>query len=108
MNGEKESAPAGSQNDKHKWRSYVLETPLGLKKIARTNEGSDFSGFENEGKGTIRKLVNVEREGVGRYHDDVWDTGKRKLRNENYEHFIEVNKEMKKELWSMKKENEIL
>ena len=40
----------------------MLETPLGLKRIGSTNVMGDFSGFENESRGTMRRLLNVERE----------------------------------------------
>ena len=62
MHGEKESAPAKSQKQVNKLESYVLETQIGLRLMAGMNEGRDFTGFGNEDRGTMRKLVNVERE----------------------------------------------
>ena len=46
----------------HTHRGYALETPLGLKRVTGTNVTGDFSGFENESRGTMRRLVNMERE----------------------------------------------
>ena len=35
----------------------LLETPMGLRRI----ETADFSGFEKESRGTMRRLVDIER-----------------------------------------------
>ena len=53
-----------------------MKTPMGLRKIAGTTEGSDFPGYENKGRGSMRRLVNAEREmrfmkDVGKYHGEV-------------------------------------
>ena len=40
----------------------LLETPLGLRRLAGFDIPGDFSGFEKENKGTMRRLVSVERE----------------------------------------------
>ena len=48
MCDKKETAPAGSQNGVSKSVNEILETPLGLRKIAEMNKGRDFSGLANE------------------------------------------------------------
>ena len=50
--------------------------PLGLKKIAGTNVTGDFSGFENENRGTKTRVLNMERDeiyerSIGRHHGEV-------------------------------------
>ena len=62
MESEKESTPSLSQNYVNRPGAHVLETPLGLEKIAGPNVTGDFSGFENGTRGTMRRLVNMERE----------------------------------------------
>ena len=42
--------------------TYVLETSLGLKRLAGSSDSGEFSGFQNESRGTARRLVSVERE----------------------------------------------
>ena len=62
MEGEKESTLAWSHSDINRPGAYVLETPLALRRITGTNVTGGFSGFENESRGTTRRLVNMERE----------------------------------------------
>ena len=48
-------------SDVSRLETYVLETSMGLRKIAGSNATGVFSGFENESRVTVRRLVNVER-----------------------------------------------
>ena len=41
--------------------THLLETPLGLKRLAGSSDASDFSGFLNESTGTMGRLTSVER-----------------------------------------------
>ena len=90
----------------------MLETPRGLERIAGTNV-TDFSGFENESRGTMRRLVNMEREirfmkevleGImGKCNILYRENKEMKSKFQEYKHILQVNKEIKKELGSMKK-----
>ena len=73
MERDKESTLAWSRREVNKpTRTYqLLEKTLGLRKLAGSNIG-DFSGFENENKGTIRRLVSVERE--IRFMKELWES----------------------------------
>ena len=63
MDSEKESTPAWRRTDINKPAgTYLLEMPLGLRRLAGLNDTGDFSGFQNENRGTTRRLVSVERE----------------------------------------------
>ena len=62
MESDKESTPIWSRSGINKPREYVLETLLGLERIAGTNVTGDFLGFENESRGIMRRLVNMEME----------------------------------------------
>ena len=53
-----ESTPIGSTTNVNRPAgTYVLETSLGLKRLADSNDIGEFSRFQNE-----RRLVSVERE----------------------------------------------
>ena len=62
MESDKESTLAFSQSDINRSGAYMFETPLDLKRIAGMNVTGDFSGFENESRGAMRRLVNMEQE----------------------------------------------
>ena len=63
MDSKKESIPTWSRTNINKSAgTYLLETPLGLRRLAGSNDTGDFSGFQNEKGGTTRRLVSVERE----------------------------------------------
>ena len=63
MDSEKESTPAWRRTDINKPAgTYLLEMPLRPRKLASSNDTGDFSGFQNENRGTTRRLVSVERE----------------------------------------------
>ena len=94
---------------------HLLETPIRLRRLAGSNN-TDFSGFENEKRGTMRRIVNVEREirfmkelleGLMMKYEQTSNKERKSMFCE-YEHIIETNKEMQKELMSIKEENEVL
>ena len=64
MERDKESPPVWSKSgiDKPAGTCQLLETPLGLRKLTGSDIAGDFSGFEKENKGTMRRLVSIERE----------------------------------------------
>ena len=39
-----------------------METPLRLRRLAGLDKTGDFSGFENENRGTTKRLMNVVKE----------------------------------------------
>ena len=58
MDREKESTPTWSTTDVNRHAgTYVLETPLRLKRLAGSNDIGEFSGFQNENRGTM--LANI-------------------------------------------------
>ena len=73
MGGEKESTPAWSRSDVRKpiGTYHQLETPIGLKWLTGSNSTLDFSGFENENRGTTRMLGNAEKE--VRFMIELWE-----------------------------------
>ena len=118
MESDKETTPALSRSDINRPGEYVLQTPLGLKRIVGTNMTGDFSRFENESRGTMKRLVSMEREMkfmkevlegiIGKCDILERENKEMKSRFQEYKHILEVNNEMKKELRSMKEENEVL
>ena len=96
----------------------LLETPLGLRRLGGLDIAGDFSGFERENKGTVLRLVSAEREirfmkelleSLMMKHEQIEKENK-EMKDKFREHksIIETNKEVQKELISMKEENEIL
>ena len=85
--------------------TYVLETPLGLKRLAGSNDTGEFSGFQSDSRGAMRQLVSVEREVrlikelldsvMMKYELLVSENKEMKNRILKYNHIIETNKEMK-------------
>ena len=56
----------------------MLETPLGLKRIAGTNVTGDFPGFKSESKGYLEEVSKYGTEGdeiyersIRRHHGEV-------------------------------------
>ena len=110
-----ESTPAWSQSAINKLGEYVLETQLGLKRIAGTNVTRDFSRFKNESRDIMRRLEREMRfmkevlEGIMGKCDALERENKEiKIKFQEYEHTLKVDNEIKQELGSMKKENDIL
>ena len=74
---------------------------------------ADFSGFEKESRGTIKRLVDIEREMrfmkevlesvMGRCDDLERENKEMKIKFQEYKHTLEDNIELKKEIGSMKK-----
>ena len=114
-----ESTPIGSTTDGNRHvGTHVMETPLGLKRLASSNDMVEFSGFHNKSRGTMRRIDSVERE--VRLMREILDGMMTKydlLANENketkskilkYDHIMETNKDMKEELGNIRKENKDL
>ena len=112
----KKSTPAWSRTDVNKpLGTFFLETPLALKRLASSNDKGDFSEFQNENRGTTRRLVSVEKEVrlmkqlldemMTKYELLIKENKEMKSMVLKIDHIIETNKKMKKELGGIKKEN---
>ena len=93
-----------------------METPVGLRKLGGHGEG-EFSGFREE-QGNMRRLVTAEREircmreliaGILERQDEIeQENNALKCQLGELEGIVRENKEMKKELEQIRKENEVL
>ena len=93
-----------------------METPVRLRKLGGLGEG-EFSGFREE-QGNMRRLVTAEREircmreliaGILERQDEIeQENNALKCQLGELEGIVRENKEMKKELEQIRKENEVL